>query len=132
MEPPKMTPITTLRKLGDYWEVHFFGSFRGSAFGSLGNPKPQTLNPKSRHGPEPQTKLRLRGFGHVLRAPGMDPTLAVGLWVYGSIGLGLGFRYIGLRVEDPFPFCRVSGSSDVGFRVWGLPRGVLVFEAYRF
>ena len=30
IEPPKMTPITTLRKLGDYGEVPFFGSFRGS------------------------------------------------------------------------------------------------------
>ena len=30
MEPPKYEPITTLGKLGDYWEVPFFGSFRGS------------------------------------------------------------------------------------------------------
>ena len=30
MEPPKMTPFTTLGKLGDCWEVPFFGSFRGS------------------------------------------------------------------------------------------------------
>ena len=27
---PKMTPITTLRKLEDFWEVPFFGFFRGS------------------------------------------------------------------------------------------------------
>ena len=30
MEPLKMTLMTTLGKLGDYWEVPFFGSFRGS------------------------------------------------------------------------------------------------------
>ena len=30
MEPPKATPITTAGKLGDYREVPFFGSFRGS------------------------------------------------------------------------------------------------------
>ena len=29
MEPPKMSPITTLGKLGDYWEVPFSGSLRG-------------------------------------------------------------------------------------------------------
>ena len=33
MEPPKITPITTLGKLGEYWEVRFFGSFRGSGLG---------------------------------------------------------------------------------------------------
>ena len=31
-----MTPITTLGKLGDYWEVPFFGSFRGSGQPDLG------------------------------------------------------------------------------------------------
>ena len=38
IEPPKMTPITTLRKLGDYGEVPFFGSYRGlgTMLGSYG------------------------------------------------------------------------------------------------
>ena len=39
MEPPKMTPITTLGKLGDYWEVPFLGGglrMQGLGFRDLG------------------------------------------------------------------------------------------------
>ena len=38
MEPPKMTLITTLGKLGDYWEVPFVGSS-----GGLGHSRAQSV-----------------------------------------------------------------------------------------
>ena len=34
MEPPQYEPIATLGKQGFFWEVPFFGSFRGSGFES--------------------------------------------------------------------------------------------------